>query len=173
MAVFQMFVLPTSAPVPNAVFSARLPPPRPTVTPLTSMSCPVLTRPAAVMRARSRLFVRITRSCSSEVPRKLLLGLVPALPISDHALLEMTPAAETWLSVPLGFATTKRSKPIGSIEFTVAPPRLDKVTSPAARKLPFTSSRAPGRAVPTPTLVPLSKIWLLPRLAPVGVNLAR
>ena len=93
--------------------------------------------------------------------------------MSDQALLEMTPAAETWLSVPLGFATTNRSKPIGSMGFTVAPPRLDKVTSPAARKLPFTSSRAPGNAVPTPTLVPSSKIWLLPRLAPVGVNLAR
>ncbi len=90
--------------------------------------------PVPRMRMRSALLVRMARSAASRVPTKLLVGLVPVLPVIAQAVAPTRVAVETCDSSPAESDITTRSRPVRSVR--AAPPSEATVALPVTPRLP-------------------------------------
>ena len=90
--------------------------------------------PVPRMRMRSALLVRMARSAASRVPTKLLVGLVPVLPVIAQAVAPTSVAVETCDSSPAESDITTRSSPVRSVR--AAPPSEATVALPVTPRLP-------------------------------------
>ena len=137
-SVVERFVAPPTLTAPFKLLSPRMRRP-----PLTSKGAvgavvlmptkPVL-GPVPRMRMRSVLLVRMARSAASRVPTKLLVGLVPVLPVSAQAVAPTSVAVETCDKRPVESDITTRSRPVRSVR--AAPPSDDRVVEPVTPSVP-------------------------------------
>ena len=131
-------LLSANAPVPTAVLPGIASRPRPTVTPFATRLPAVRKVPPESIIARMRLLVTKPMSRASVVPRKLPVGAEPrvpgcvitALPVRPQVVEVMSFTVSTCISRPCAFATTRRSPTVTT--GLVAPPRLRRLTMPAA-----------------------------------------